>query len=34
MITAESGRQFDPRVVAAFNTIPDETFVRIRTETG
>ena len=34
MITAESGRQFDPRVVAAFNTIPDETFARIRTEIG
>jgi ribonuclease P protein subunit RPR2 len=34
MISAESGQQFDPRVVAAFNTIPDQTFARIRTELG
>ncbi len=32
MISAESGRQFDPQVVAAFNSIPDQTFIRIRTE--
>jgi putative nucleotidyltransferase with HDIG domain len=32
MITAESGTQFDPRVVEAFNAIPDETFDRIRAE--
>jgi ribonuclease P protein subunit RPR2 len=32
MISAESGRQFDPQVVAAFNTIPDQTFARIRRE--
>jgi ribonuclease P protein subunit RPR2 len=29
MITAESGAQFDPRVVAAFNSIEDGTFERI-----
>ena len=34
MISAESGRQFDPQVVAAFIAIPDQTFVRIRTEIG
>jgi ribonuclease P protein subunit RPR2 len=32
MISAESGRHFDPNVVAAFNVIPDETFMRIRAE--
>jgi ribonuclease P protein subunit RPR2 len=31
-ITAESGRQFDPSVVEAFNLIPDETFELIRAE--
>lgn len=30
VITRESARQFDPAVVAAFNTIPDRTFERIR----
>ncbi len=34
MILAESGTHFDPRVIEAFNTIPDETFERIRRETG
>jgi putative nucleotidyltransferase with HDIG domain len=34
MINAESGSHFDPRVVEAFNTIPDETFERIRAEIG
>jgi ribonuclease P protein subunit RPR2 len=33
MIVAESGRHFDPRVIEAFKTIPDETFERIRSET-
>jgi ribonuclease P protein subunit RPR2 len=33
MISAESGRQFDPQVVSGFNSIPDETFERIRVET-
>lgn len=33
-ISTQAGRQFDPQVVAAFNTIPDQTFVRIRTEIG
>jgi ribonuclease P protein subunit RPR2 len=32
MISGESGRQFDPKVIAAFNSIPDETFERIRAE--
>jgi putative nucleotidyltransferase with HDIG domain len=32
MITEEAGRQFDPRVVEAFNSIPDSTFERIGTE--
>ena len=32
IITAESGMQFDPRVVDAFNAIEDETFDRIRAE--
>jgi putative nucleotidyltransferase with HDIG domain len=30
MITAESGTHFDPDVVQGFNTIPDETFERLR----
>jgi putative nucleotidyltransferase with HDIG domain len=34
MINAESGSHFDPRVVAAFNPLPDETFERIRAEIG
>lgn len=34
MITAESGRQFDPGVVDAFNSIEDETFERIAAEIG
>jgi putative nucleotidyltransferase with HDIG domain len=29
MITAESGRQFDPRVTEAFNSIEDQTFQQI-----
>jgi HD-GYP domain-containing protein (c-di-GMP phosphodiesterase class II) len=29
MITAESGKQFDPRVVEAFNSIPNATFEQI-----
>ena len=29
MIVAESGKQFDPRVIEAFNSIADETFERI-----
>ena len=32
MINAESGTQFDPRVVEAFNAIGDQTFDRIRDE--
>lgn len=32
MITAESGTQFDPRVVDAFNSIDDEVFERITAE--
>jgi putative nucleotidyltransferase with HDIG domain len=32
MIVAESGKQFDPRVIEAFNSIPDETFQRIGAE--
>jgi putative nucleotidyltransferase with HDIG domain len=32
MIVCESGTHFDPRVIEAFNTIPDETFERIRRE--
>ena len=32
MITAESGTQFDPRVVDAFNSIDDEVFERIAAE--
>jgi putative nucleotidyltransferase with HDIG domain len=34
MIQAESGGHFDPQVVGTFNTIPDEVFERIRSETG
>jgi putative nucleotidyltransferase with HDIG domain len=34
MITAESGKQFDPRVVEAFNSIDDTTFKRIAAEVG
>jgi putative nucleotidyltransferase with HDIG domain len=30
MIRAESGAQFDPAIVAAYDTLPDEAFVRIR----
>ena len=32
MITSESGAQFDPRVVVAFNSIDDEVFERIASE--
>jgi HD-GYP domain-containing protein (c-di-GMP phosphodiesterase class II) len=32
MITSESGRHFDPRVVDAFNTIDDQVFERIAAE--
>jgi putative nucleotidyltransferase with HDIG domain len=32
MINEEAGTQFDPRVVEAFNTIPDQTFERIGVE--
>jgi hypothetical protein len=32
MITAESGTQFDPRVVDAFNSIDDDVFERIAAE--
>ena len=31
-IERESGRQFDPQVVAVFLSIPEETWVKIRTE--
>ena len=34
MIVAESGTHFDPRVIEAFNSIDDETFVRIAEEIG
>jgi ribonuclease P protein subunit RPR2 len=34
IITAESGQQFDPQVVDAFNSIDDETFIRIAAEIG
>ncbi len=34
MITAESGTQFDPHVVDAFNAITDEQFERISAEIG
>jgi ribonuclease P protein subunit RPR2 len=33
-IAAQAGLQFDPQVVAAFNTIPDQTFDRTRMEIG
>jgi ribonuclease P protein subunit RPR2 len=33
-ITAESGTQFDPRVIEAFNTLPDELFEGISSEIG
>jgi ribonuclease P protein subunit RPR2 len=32
MIVRESGTQFDPRIVDAFNTIADSTFERIAEE--
>jgi ribonuclease P protein subunit RPR2 len=34
IITGQAGAQFDPRVVDAFNSIPDSTFERIRAEIG
>jgi ribonuclease P protein subunit RPR2 len=34
MIAAESGTHFDPRVVEAFDSIADETFIRIADEVG
>ena len=34
MITAASGTQFDPRVVEAFNSIPDAVFERIAADIG
>ncbi len=34
MITDESGKQFDPAVVEAFNWIDDDTFIRIAAEIG
>ncbi len=34
MIVEQSGQQFDPSVVAAFQTIPDEVFERIAAEIG
>jgi putative nucleotidyltransferase with HDIG domain len=34
MITAESGTQFDPRVVEAFNALDDRVFERIAAEIG
>jgi hypothetical protein len=34
MIVSESGTHFDPGVIGAFNSIPDELFVRIREEIG
>ena len=34
MITAESGTQFDPDVVEAFNSIGDEIFAQIAAEIG
>jgi putative nucleotidyltransferase with HDIG domain len=34
MITEESGSQFDPRVIAAFELIPDDAFLRIAAEIG
>jgi putative nucleotidyltransferase with HDIG domain len=32
VITEESGRQFDPRVVEAFNSLPDSTFEQLASE--
>jgi HD-GYP domain-containing protein (c-di-GMP phosphodiesterase class II) len=32
MITSESGKHFDPRVVDAFDTIDDQVFERIAAE--
>jgi ribonuclease P protein subunit RPR2 len=34
MITAESGRQFDPRVIEAFNSLDNPVFKRIATRIG
>jgi putative nucleotidyltransferase with HDIG domain len=34
MITSESGTHFDPGVIVAFNSIPDEMFVRLNEEIG
>ena len=34
MITEESGRQFDPAVVEAFNSIDDDTLIQIAAEIG
>ncbi len=34
MITAESGKQFDPQVIEAFNSIEDSTLTRIAAEIG
>jgi ribonuclease P protein subunit RPR2 len=34
MINAECGSHFDPQVVEAFNTIPDETFEQIKAQIG
>ena len=34
MITAESGRQFDPTVVEAFNSLEDQVFERIAEQMG
>jgi putative nucleotidyltransferase with HDIG domain len=34
MITAEAGKQFDPQVVEAFNSISDERFAEIAAEIG
>ena len=34
VITAASGTQFDPKVVAAFGDVPDAEFDRVRLETG
>jgi ribonuclease P protein subunit RPR2 len=34
MIVAESGTQFDPRVVEAYDSIPDEVFEQIRARIG
>ena len=30
MIRAAAGTQFDPAIVAAYETVPDEAFARIR----